>query len=399
MKATLRVQYVGGSDEESAHLRLLLRKARSRLQAQWTWDEDAAEPDLLLADPATLAGDAALVEARNAGRPFISVVDRDAPDSGEWQLRRPLKADALVRVVNALTPSSGGGLDMTGQDEDFFSTDLGEDLALLDPEAYASIPTGAAGGRPATPEELEDFEALFKRDPLEGSPRIAIPTRLGADTTIEAAHGGSARSEARREQVRERLAQGLDDAGRERPLAQRSAEDLRILALVDFLDPAVLPAPARTTHGGLVQLVLDPKQACFHSPASLEDLELYCLQMIPVSSWERLTSGELAGIREQMPVRPWAQLRWLYRLLNSNQRLARHLDPGGRYWLTGQLDLGEDYPGARAIAAAMEAPLKLNEIAERAGTGVGEVINVVNAFDAIGLLGWELRDRLRHGGN
>lgn len=402
MKPELSIQYVGGSDEEAAHLRLLLRKSRPRLHAAWHWSDEDAEPDLVIADPETLAGDAAVVQAREAGRAFALVVDGDALDSGDWQLRRPLKADALVRVVNALTPSGGTQTRVIAQDENFFMADLGEDdpaagMALLDPDALASIPVGAANPREA--EIAAEQEALFRRDPMDQSPKVAIPWTLDEDTTVSAVEGTSRRSQARGEDVRDRLHAGFDEDFADRTLRAQSSADLRTLRLVDYLDPRVLPGPARTTHGGLAPLVLDPRNECFHAPVDLPELELYCLQMIPMPAWERLTTAALEEVRASMPARPWSLLVWLYALLNSNQRLGPKLDPGGSFWLTGSLDLPGDYRSQLAIVEAMGEPGKLNEIAARAYATVGEVIDVVNAFDAVGLLGMNLRERLRNPGS
>lgn len=398
-KGEQRVQYVGGSDEETALLRLLLRKGRDRLQADWRLDEDASAPDLVVLDPATMAGDAAALESRNGGRPFVCVVDADAPDSGDWQLRRPLKLDAVVRVFNALTPSAEPGSRVLSQGEDFFLVDLedGSSGTLLDAEALDSIPTGAVrAGRDRDDYRWEaEADALFRRDPsaseLDGLASIKLD-----NTSYERVERTTSRSEARMQEGDTRTGRVTgDDGARALKPGERGREDSRVLPLIDYLETDILGGPARTRHGGLHSLVLDPKHRSFHAEADLEDLELYCLQGIPVSSFVALTTPEIEAVQASQPARPYVKLKWLYHLINSNGRLASHLDPGGRYRLAKFLELATDYPQQFRIASKLASPRKVHEIAEQAGVRIEAVYDVLNAFDAIGYLEWELRDRLR----
>lgn len=379
-------------------LRLLLRKGRSRFQAAWQLDEEDQEPDLLVIDPASLAGDVALGQARQGGRNFVCVVDADAPDSGDWQLRRPLKLDALVRVFNALTPSDAGPT-VISQGEDFFSADLGDEAGegLLDADAFSSIPTGAARAGRQPENYWEDAaDSLFRRDPDADHLDRVVDISLGDDTSFERVESRTGRSEKRGEDAEERVGRVGGSTGEPR---LRSGEaprgDLRVLPLIDYLKHDILGGPCRTSHGGVHPLVLDPKLRVFHADVDLPELELHCLQTYPVASFEQLTMAQLEALRASQPARPMVKLEWLYALVNSNGRLASHLDPGGRYWLARFLELAKDYPHQYQIAAKLAQPRKINELAELTNSRIEDIYNVLNAFDAIGYLEWELRDRLR----
>lgn len=398
-KAKRSIQFVGGGEEETALLRLLLRQGRPRLEAEWRLDEEGGEPDLVVVDPSTLAGDAAITQARQGGRPFVCVVDTGAPDSGDWHLRRPLKLDAVVRVFNALTPSQEPGARVLSHGEDFFTADLDEGSVpeLLDLDALASIPTGAARSRDEGGLRWEEeADALFRRDPDADKVDRIVDIRLGEDTSFDRVDARSARSESRLQASEDRVGQGAGGEGaRQLRSGERARRDPRVLPLIDFLRHDILGGPCRTTHGGVHPLVLDPKLRVFHADVDLAELELHCLQSFPVESFEQLTMAEIEAVRASQPARPMVKLQWLCALVNGNGRLAEHLDPGGRYWLSRFLELANDYPQQYAIAAKLSQPRKINELAELTNSRIEEVYNLLNAFDAIGYLEWELRDRLR----
>jgi hypothetical protein len=54
-------------------------------------------------------------------------------------------------------------------------------------------------------------------------------------------------------------------------------------------------------------------------------------------AWKKLTTSEFNQARTSAPSRPYWHLRWLHALLQSNGRLAAHLDPGGTYRLKEQV--------------------------------------------------------------
>ncbi len=107
------------------------------------------------------------------------------------------------------------------------------------------------------------------------------------------------------------------------------------------------------------------------------------------------TTRELIQLREKEPARPYAELVWLQTILKGTGRLAGHLDPGGTYRLKGRVSAEAEFRDHGSIVTFMETPARLNEIAADAGTSMDAVFNLVNAYDAIGLIEWTPRQR-RH---
>jgi hypothetical protein len=85
---------------------------------------------------------------------------------------------------------------------------------------------------------------------------------------------------------------------------------------------------------------------------------------------------------------------WMQRYVTSNGYLGSHLDPAGTYRLTDWLDIEQDYPRAFRIGANMLNPQRLDEIARISGVAIAEVFDVVNAYEAIGYVVWQRRERI-----
>ncbi|MCB1571398.1 MAG: hypothetical protein KDI72_10250, partial [Xanthomonadales bacterium] len=91
---------IGVSDEDVAHLRLLMRKAAGELRNDWRWGSDT-RADLLVVDPAGFAGQMARTRAKTTGMRVAIVCDPGAPTEGDPALYRPLKVANVIDVLNA----------------------------------------------------------------------------------------------------------------------------------------------------------------------------------------------------------------------------------------------------------------------------------------------------------
>ena len=80
-----------------------------------------------------------------------------------------------------------------------------------------------------------------------------------------------------------------------------------------------------------------------------------------------------------------------FAMLRSNGCLGTHLDPGGTFKVQRWMSIYGEYRKQYRIATMMLRPLRLHEIARKADAKMTEVFDVVNAYDAIGLLEWEPR--------
>jgi hypothetical protein len=142
---------------------------------------------------------------------------------------------------------------------------------------------------------------------------------------------------------------------------------------------------------GMPKLFIDPAAGNYHANAPLSRLESYFLDPLKGGDCRQVPSSRLDEMRKTAPGRPLVQLHWMSALLRSNGCLGAHLDPGGTYKVQRWLSVYGEYRKQYRIATLMLRPLRLHEIARKADAKMVEVFDVVNAYDAIGLLEWEPR--------
>jgi hypothetical protein len=382
---------IGLSEEDTAHLRLLLRKVAAELGQNWRWGtEDNA--DLIIVSPADLAGQIARNRAFSGGR-RCAVFDNDEPlRSGELRLFKPLKAENVVAALNDIgAPSADLGQPVLRADTDFYHNDtLDAEFRIEDDETV----TARSQRREAEP--ALGLEDLFKPDSEAAKPLFAVPLQIDAETRIErGSRTVSARSDRRiADSVRGMLApegkpEGINIADADEADANSASGKH---PLRDYLRKNLLGGPARAALEGAPELVLDPKAQSFHASGGLAALAAYCKTDLARSAWRPVTTQDLSRLRAQQPARPYAQLQWLDAYVHAAGRLARHLDPGGRFRLKGSALTGTDVPHHAAVVAALAAPAKLNEIAAASGAPMAAVFDLVTAYDAIGLI--EVQSRL-----
>jgi len=154
----------------------------------------------------------------------------------------------------------------------------------------------------------------------------------------------------------------------------------------------VTRGPLVIERAGLPRLAIDPQRGNFHANAPLAKLEPYFLDPLKPAEYRQLPSSRLEEMRVAAPGRPLVQLHWMSALLRSNGCLGAHLDPGGSFKVQRWLSVYGEYRKQYRIATMMLRPLRLHEIARKADAKMVEVFDVVNAYDAIGLLEWQPRE-------
>jgi len=381
---------VGVGEEDTAHLRLLLRMVAKQLAHRWRWGTEE-QADLIIVDPEQLAGQIGRNRAFSGGRRCAVFSESEPLREGELRLHRPPRADNFADVLNGTAATAlGADAQVTQFKNDFYDIDaLNPDFEFEDEDSAALRMKQQREAKPAL--GLEDF---LKPDAASHKPQFAVPGKLGEDTLVEGVGDAqSVRSERRMADTSgfrktEERAEGINMTA---PVKRGLTLDQTSHALRDYLRGNLLGGPAAFNLDGAPTLALDPKEKVFHAPGSLKALEPYCTAELPSSAWRRLTSGELAQLRSTQPARPYADLVWLDVLMNSGGRLASHLDPGGRYRLKSRPRLDAGFPSHARIANALAQPAKLNEIAAASGAPMGEVFALVSAYDAIGLIEVERR--------
>lgn len=137
---------------------------------------------------------------------------------------------------------------------------------------------------------------------------------------------------------------------------------------------------------GLPPLLIDPVTETFHTQARLAELEPYFLEIVQGHERKSVGGMQLGALRKALPGQPLARLRWLHALLRSNGWLAPHLDPSADYRLRSWLPLDADYRKQHRIALTLFRAAPLHRIAASAKAHMADVFDVVNAYDALGLI-------------
>lgn len=378
MNRELTIEYIGPSDEDRAHLRLLMRRLGDALSVRWRWGEEQ-RADALFVDPSILSGQMARARAAESGLRcvLIGVLPRTP---NERALERPFRPDRLRHVLDAIAAERMAIEPAPRTPDDDLVRASTVDESWLPPPRLAVDPAGPT---------MDDAEALFRRQidpvPIPRLPRLAELETAG----LAAAEGPTLRSLHRAG----RPAEPGEVPRRAAPpaLAPR-AETLRLL---DFLGPDLLGGPSRIEREGLPWLVLDPKEQAFHAAAPLAALLPWLGAGIAAWEWQRLTGTQLRSVRDQAPARDYLHLRWLAALKAANGSLPRRLDPGGHFSLAAPFEVAPDFPLQQRIVRAMAQPVRLHELAAATGAPMGAVFDLVAALDAIGLVACQPRQRLQ----
>lgn len=394
MRIDKNLVVIGLSDDDTAHLRLLMRKAADQLQQRWRWGTEEAA-DLVIVDTESFAGQMARTRSIAAGLRCAVVTDDPAASDQELRLHRPLKLPNVVDVLNR----AGGGLvllpQIDGGHDDLYLEFTATPSRKLDPPDSARAVLQESGT-----DHAASSDALFKREDTGGKQRYSVPLTLDEKTEIEGVTGHSRRSDYHVTDNEALLGSGSPGPNT-LPQIRRggSVDNGRENAkhpLRAYLEQALLAGPAQLKlDNAPISLALDPKNGVFHTDGNLAQLELYVREPIWRSDWRTLTTGEINQLRENQPAQPYQNLIWLEALVTSGGRLAPQLDPGGTYRLKHWLELDRDVRQHQRIARAMMQPARLNEIAANANVPMADVFDVVNAYHAIGMVEWESRASLR----
>jgi hypothetical protein len=377
------ISAIGVSDENVAHLRLLMRKAASELSNSWRWGpEDRA--DLLVVDADEFVGQMARLRAHATGMRVAIICDPGTKPEGDLALYRPFKLQNVIEALNQVTGVVSNPFQIIPQRQDFYFTDEHESTPVTAREF-------------ATPRPVADEVALGLDEMIRGNP-LADPfanlksPKLDDLVSIEDTTGPTRRSDARMDREPEKRDADSAAALNLSPSARRSTgDDHSTHRLRAYLDGDLLGGSAQIAWRDAGVLTLDPKHRVFHSDGELPSLESYCRESSRRSDWRVLTTVEMTQLRGKQVAQPYAKLIWLDVLLHSNGKLAVHLDPGGTYRLKQGFDIGRGYPRYAQIALVMQQPARLHEIAAASHSEMSDVFDLINACEAIGLLEWTPR--------
>lgn len=411
MPSPRTLSIVGASEETTAHIRLLLRMAGRQLQHRWELRENE-EADLIIIEPGEdIATRTLPARCQAAGIPFAILADEGSVVVHGMVLRRPLRMEQLVAVLNAAGQMREDARVVSSIDADFYNADLGD----LVPQGR-SVPGGhwdepqhvqatvSSQAPPAAPHDsIDALDLLIHGDPLiEPEPERPL---VDQDTTLDARQGGDTARSARRREDRSHDANligvtPLDVAPISRtpvmpgnqPAKERRAASAPLSAL---LENGSILSPTRIFGDELPELVLDPKLRRYYSRAQLHELLPYADIAAEQLHTAPIVGSELQRVRDSQIPRSFDELQWLLAVATSRGRLNPALDPGGSYSVRHALVAAPDLRSHGRIAALMATPMPLHEIARASGARMEEVFDIVNAYHAIGRIEYIPRQRLQ----
>lgn len=416
MAKDLIIAAVGLSDEQTAHLRLLIRKVAKDVPERWRWGNEL-KADLVVVDPNNFAGHMARTRAHAGGLRCAILCDNEYPEQDGLILREPLKAENVIDVLRQASAPTFKAAEVGAASEDFYFRDLAdfkndatpraddawgrrspaEQVAAGLDDLLKSRVKDAPSSSNITPNPVaEGLEALIKAEQEKTEAPMVKKLHIASDTSIAATAAPGARAQAR-------INDSGGGVGRKHDLTVDNPNIRRILdadhsehSIRDYLDgERAMVTPSQIIAAEAPALTLDPKNQVFHAAAGLARLIPYCSRVLPAKDWKMVTTRDLMLLRETEPARPYAELIWLQAMLRGNGRLASQLDPGGTYRLTGTVSAEAEFHDHGAIVHFMHTPARLNEIAADAGTSMDAVFNLVNAYNSIGMIEWTPRQR-RH---
>lgn len=387
----------------------MLRMAGTRLAHSWELQE-RDQPDLVILDPIyDVASRTLQARYQAAGIPFALLCDADAVVMHGMVLRRPLKLDQLVAVLNVAGSLRDDTEVVTGSDADFYNAELGDRIPTGTgartwdrPEhAHADVvPPAASSSAP------DSFELLVHGDPLQEPP----PPKplITPDTQIEARrHPETARSAMRHNEAGTHDASllgatpleieplALDPSGFGPSTTRSTTLEASQPVLPALLAEGAILSPTRLSGEGLPDLVLDPKLRGYYSQADLQDLAPYVHANGTRVQSARIVGSELQQVRDTQQARPFDELHWLLALMGAPGRLDPSLDPGGSYAVTHALDCAPELRSHGRIVALMATPMHLHVLARVSGALMEEVFDVIRAYQAIGRLEYVPRQSLQ----
>jgi len=387
MARTWILDFVGASDEEQARLRLLMRKGAPQLAEPWRLRVEPEErPDLVLVDASSIVGFNALTEARNAGLPCVLAGVGLTGAADERVLPQPFKLDTIVEMLNRHIAPAPVASDVAKAPviehnifDDFFSGGGGSDPDQVVDEHALELKLAPYSLEFA----IDEAEAKFKLDAKDDVHESLGRIKLGDDISVEASRETRRTAALRESGIRVSSAPPLDPS-----IIHGAAidDDVERYRLETFLTMPILAGPARLVIADAAPLTVDPRTRLFYAKGSLCVFEPHCVRKLAPADFQPLSLHEFEDVRHQFPAREYPELLWLCAYLNSGGVLAPHLDANAMYRLRRSFEIGRDYAAAARIVRELQRVGRAQDLAATARCSLGEVFNVLNAFDAIGFL-------------
>ena len=166
-----------------------------------------------------------------------------------------------------------------------------------------------------------------------------------------------------------------------------AAPPVRGLSLLDLLDGSARLSGKLHLHAdGLPDLFVDTYAATWHSAAGLKGLAPWCTRTLDEDA-RAIDDGAYAGHVATMQAQPAARLKWLAHLVRGDGRLEAGLDANATYKLARWPQSEREFPKHFRIATVMLKQAHTpEEIAGESGASTADVVNFINAYNALGYI-------------
>ena len=159
------IAVIGASDEETAHLRLLIRQATPKLTQRWRWGSEV-EADLIVVDTGNFTGQMGRTRATAGGVRCAIVSDSERHQDPEvLVLHRPLRIANVIEVLNKAAEGEVEKTEVKHQGDDFYVE--GDDAPTTGAIATDDVPRRTARPREKVAVGLDE---LIRGDPLKEPP-------------------------------------------------------------------------------------------------------------------------------------------------------------------------------------------------------------------------------------
>jgi hypothetical protein len=329
MSTTRTIAVTGATEQDAARIAALLEKHRHRLSARWTSGE-ASDADLLVVDVESMYGQMDWLRARSSGRLVIAYTSASEPLEPEFSLRKPVVSGDLVALLNRIGEGLGSG--------------------KAKPRA------------PMTPANAATYEQPLMRVVPSTTPANDAVAGPAVAPVVEVA-----------------------PAPAPAPASVRPAKPETYLVdeLLGALDAS--EGPMRLVHEGLPSIIVDPKHQRWYAAVSLKPLSGWSKLPLRREDLKPLDAAEFAQAAGIMAAQPYARLIWLARLARGEGELDAGLPADARYRLMRWPQVEREFPKHFRIATAMMSGMgTIDEIAAQSKAGAGDVVDFINAYNALG---------------
>jgi hypothetical protein len=338
MSTTRTLAVTGASEQEAARIALLLEKHRSKLSTPWE-NGEAAHADLLVVDIESMYGQMDWLRARSRGRLVVAYTSAAEPAEPEFSLRKPVVSGDLVALLNRISESMGSGRIEA------------EPMRPANAERYEAAPAPAFTPAPAP------------------APRSVV--RLADRKPV--ANGNAAKPAA------------VVDAPEEIKVSRETYHVDELLSVLDAND-----GPVRLVHEGLPSIIIDPARQRWYAGVALKALADWAKLPLRRSELIHLNAAEFAAATEILPAQPYPRLVWFAHLARSDGQLEAGLPADARYRLTRWPQVEREFPKHFRIATAMMSGSgTIEDIAAQSKAGAADVVEFVNAYNALGYIDCE----------